>query len=101
MPTRGELIATGKSDAEIALEIGADALVYQDLDALEASISALNPRLATFDASCFNGRYVTGDVTAEYLNAVEAYRSGKAGDEDSEDSRQMVLGLSSNEEGQD
>ncbi|MDR1889484.1 MAG: amidophosphoribosyltransferase [Zoogloeaceae bacterium] len=103
MPTRGELIATGKSDAEIALEIGADALVYQDLEALEAAISALSPRLSTFDASCFNGRYITGDVTAEYLNAVEARRSGKAkaGEEDSEDSRQMVLGLSSSEEGQD
>jgi amidophosphoribosyltransferase len=101
MPTRGELIATGKSDAEIALEIGADALVYQDLEALEAAISVLNPHLSTFDTSCFNGRYITGDVTPEYLNVVEARRNGKTGEDDSEDSRQMVLGLASDEEGQD
>ena len=98
MPTRGELIATGKSGPEIALEIGADALIYQDLESLEASISALNPRLSTFDTSCFNGHYITGDVTAEYLNAVEARRSGKSGEDEGNNSRQMVLGLSSGNE---
>jgi amidophosphoribosyltransferase len=103
MPTRGELIATGKSDAEIALEIGADALVYQDLPALEASIRVVNPRLTEFDSSCFNGQYIAGDVTPEYLNAVEARRSGKlfSTEEDGENSRQMVLGLAPDEEGED
>jgi amidophosphoribosyltransferase len=103
MPTRGELIATGKSDAEIAFEIGADTLVYQDLEALEASIRVLNPRLTEFDSSCFNGQYVTGDVTPEYLNAVEDRRNGKLAsvEEDGENSRQMVLGLTSDEEGAD
>ncbi len=68
MPTRSELIATGRSESEIAQEIGADALVYQDLDALKESISALKPGLAQFDCSCFDGSYVTGDVTPEYLD---------------------------------
>jgi amidophosphoribosyltransferase len=100
MPTRDELIAAGRSDAEIAFEIGADALVYQDLSALEASIRVLNPRLTEFDNSCFNGQYITGDVTPEYLNVVEARRNGKLSgtEEDGENSRQMVLGLASDEE---
>jgi amidophosphoribosyltransferase len=100
MPTRAELIANGRSGEEIAREIGADALVYQDLEALEASIRALNPRLQQFDTSCFNGCYITGDVTPEYLDAVEARRAGKARatDEDGGDSRQMVLGLASDAE---
>ncbi len=65
MPTRGELIATGRSGEEIGHEIGADALVYQDLDALRASIRDLRPALRDFDTSCFDGRYVTGNVTPE------------------------------------
>ncbi|MBK5912814.1 amidophosphoribosyltransferase [Rhodocyclus purpureus] len=77
MPTRGELIATGRSDEEIAREIGADALVYQDLDALKASVTDLNPKLTQFDLSCFNGIYVTGDVSPEYLDAIETARGGK------------------------
>jgi amidophosphoribosyltransferase len=95
MPTRSELIATGRSDSEIAQEIGADALVYQDLDALKESISALKPGLAQFDCSCFDGSYVTGDVTPEYLDVIERAREGKVAstDVDGGDSRQLDLGL--------
>ncbi len=102
MPTRAELIATDRTGEEIAREIGADALVYQDLEALEASITALNPDLKVFDTSCFNGCYITGDVSPEYLNHVENKRNGKAksSDEDGTGSRQMVLGLAP-DEGQD
>jgi len=77
MPTRAELIATGRSDEEIAREIGADALVYQDLDALKASVTDLNPQLTRFDCSCFDGTYVTGDVSPDYLDAIENSRGGK------------------------
>jgi amidophosphoribosyltransferase len=94
MPTRGELIATGRSEAEIAKEIGADALVYQDLEALKASISDVNPRINIFDCSCFDGCYVTGDVTADYLDAIEQAREGTAVTvEDDGDSRQLGLNL--------
>ena len=91
MPTRGELIATGRSDEEIAREIGADALVYQDLDALKASVSHLKPELSSFDCSCFDGKYVTGDVTPDYLDALERAREKKlAGAKDEGgDSRQL------------
>lgn len=91
MPTRGELIASGRSEAEIAREIGADALIYQDLEALKASVREINPRLSTFDCSCFDGNYITGDITEDYLNAIEQAREG-ATDDDS-DSRQLNLGL--------
>jgi amidophosphoribosyltransferase len=74
MPTREELIATGRSDAEIAREIGADHLIYQDLDALIADVRSVNPRVTNFETSCFSGIYITGDVTQEYLDGVEAQR---------------------------
>ncbi|MDR2614172.1 MAG: amidophosphoribosyltransferase [Candidatus Accumulibacter sp.] len=98
MPTRGELIATGRSEAGIAREIGADALVYQDLEALKASIREINPRIDVFDCSCFDGCYVTGDVTETYLDAIERAREGKfaAPVADEGDSRQLDLNLSEN-----
>ena len=68
MPTRNELIATGRNDEEIAREIGADALIYQDLDALvERGARGAIRRFPSFETSCFDGRYITGDVTPEYL----------------------------------
>jgi len=79
MPTRQELLATGRSDEEIAREIGADAVIYQDLDALIEAVQYGNPAIARFEASCFSGEYITGDVTPEYLNGVEARRSDPAG----------------------
>jgi amidophosphoribosyltransferase len=75
MPTSRELIATGRSDDEIAREIGADTLIYQDLDALVDDVSSVNPEISSFETSCFNGIYVTGDVTPEYLAGVEAQRN--------------------------
>ncbi|MEK7836150.1 MAG: amidophosphoribosyltransferase, partial [Pseudomonadota bacterium] len=74
MPTREELIATGRSDEEIAREIGADQLIYQDLDALIEDVHSVNPKVVSFEASCFSGSYITGDVTQEYLDGVEAQR---------------------------
>src|SRR5690606_19157101 len=61
MPTQQELIAHNRDEAEIARLIGVDALVYQDLADMERAVSALNPALTRFEASCFNGVYVTGD----------------------------------------
>jgi len=67
MPTQQELIAHDRDEDEIAKLIGVDALIYQDLSAMQQSVSDLNPALTRFEASCFNGEYVTGDVTADYL----------------------------------
>jgi amidophosphoribosyltransferase len=74
MPTQQELIATGRDEAEIAKIIGADALVYQDIDAMEKSISDLNPALSQFDTSCFTGQYITGDITPAYLEKLSHTR---------------------------
>jgi amidophosphoribosyltransferase len=67
MPNQDELVATGRTESEIAQEIGADLLVYQDLDALKEAVRHGNPRLSDFEASCFDGRYITGDITPDYL----------------------------------
>ncbi len=75
MPTRQELIATGRDEDEIRGEIGADYLVFQELDALIKDVSRLNPAIANFETSCFDGCYITGDVTPEYLAILEAQRS--------------------------
>ncbi len=74
MPSRDELLATGRSDEEICKEIGADALIYQDLDDLVGDIKLSNTAIADFDCSCFDGKYVTGDVDAAYLNRIESAR---------------------------
>jgi amidophosphoribosyltransferase len=83
MPTRAELIATGRDEVQVASEIGADAVIYQDLDALKAAVRAVNPKLTQFETSCFDGVYITGDVTSEYLASVERQRD--AGRQDSEE----------------
>jgi amidophosphoribosyltransferase len=75
MPTRAELIAASKSIDEIRREIGADALIYQDVEDLKRAVRDCNPALQRFEASCFDGVYITGDVTADYLVHVEAARS--------------------------
>ncbi|TFW18327.1 amidophosphoribosyltransferase [Duganella callida] len=74
MPTRDELIAHGRTVEEVCREITADALVYQDLDALKRAISDVNPALQNFEASCFDGVYITGDVSQEYLDKLEYER---------------------------
>ncbi|QGZ39086.1 amidophosphoribosyltransferase [Pseudoduganella flava] len=74
MPTRDELIAHGRTVEEVCKEITADALVYQDLEDLKKSISDVNPALTSFEASCFDGKYITGDVSPEYLDRIEHAR---------------------------
>jgi amidophosphoribosyltransferase len=75
MPTRNELIAYGRSEEEVCREITADALVYQDVASMKRSISDINPALRSIEASCFDGFYVTGDVTSDYLDRLEAARN--------------------------
>ncbi len=96
MPSRQELIATGRTDEEICREIGADRLIYQDLEDLKAAVRKANPAITSFDASCFDGKYITGDITSEYLDMVELAReNGKANK--NEDASQMDLDLDANE----
>lgn len=75
MPSATELIGHGRDEKQIAEAIGADWLVYQDLDDLVRAALVGNPSIAGFDTSVFNGQYVTGDVTEEYLQAIEQLRN--------------------------
>ena len=96
MPSRNELIATGRNDEEICREIGADRLVYQDLDDLKAAVRKTNSELKYFDASCFDGDYITGDITSEYLNAIEAARENSKISTD-DDASQLDLDSAANQ----
>ncbi|MDJ0861220.1 MAG: amidophosphoribosyltransferase [Gammaproteobacteria bacterium] len=78
MPAADELVAHGKTEAEIAETIGTDRLLYQDLDDLMAAVSKGNRMLERFDASVFNGEYVTGDVSHSYLRRLGENRSDQA-----------------------
>ncbi len=78
MPTASELIAHGRSVPEICRLLGADRLIFQDLDDLIASVRAGNSTLTAVDASVFTGKYITGDVDREYLDYLEEYRSDAA-----------------------
>ncbi|MEC5216331.1 amidophosphoribosyltransferase [Actimicrobium sp. GrIS 1.19] len=93
MPTRAELIAYGRSNEEICREITADALVYQDIDALKRAISDVNPALRSLEASCFNGDYITGDITREYLDHIEATRNNASTGNDDPERSQLNLNL--------
>jgi amidophosphoribosyltransferase len=74
MPTREELVAHGRTVEEIRVFIGADALIYQDVDAMKRVVKALNPALDGFEASCFDGHYITGDISNEDFDTLEHQR---------------------------
>ena len=74
MPTKGELIAHDRSIEEIRAFIGADALIYQDVAAMKKAVGSLNPQIEGFEASCFDGVYVTGDVSAADFDVLAAQR---------------------------
>ncbi len=78
MPSTHELIATGRTVEQVAAEIGADRVIYQDLDDLIEAAREGNPRVTKFDTSCFDGVYVTGTVHKEYLDHLERIRSDVA-----------------------
>jgi amidophosphoribosyltransferase len=77
MPTPSELVAHGRTVDEVREIIGCDALVYQDVDGMKKAIGSLNPKLAGFDASCFDGVYVTGDINAEDIARINEARIGQ------------------------
>lgn len=78
MPSADELIAHGHSVDEICSMIGADWLVFQDLDDLVASCHEGNPDIARFDCSVFDGDYITGDVDQTYLDRIHELRNDDA-----------------------
>jgi amidophosphoribosyltransferase len=92
MPTSEELVAHNRSQEEIRQFIGADALIYQDVDAMKRVVGALNPAIAGFEASCFDGEYITGDVSLADFAAIEAQRTeARKDDDDSNDRTRLTL----------
>jgi len=82
MPTREELIAHDRTVEEIRAFIGADALIYQDVEAMKRVVRQLNPKIASFEASCFDGHYITGDVSVGDFAAMAAQRKSQAEEEE-------------------
>mgnify|MGYP001809619529 FL=1 len=79
MPAASELIAHGRTEDEVARELGTDGLIFQDLpDLIDAVQKKGKSHVERFDTSVFDGDYVTGDVTAEYLRMLEARRNDSA-----------------------
>jgi amidophosphoribosyltransferase len=78
MPAASELVAAGRDVDEVARQIGADWLIYQDLEDLVLACKHDNANITDFDTSCFSGVYVTGDITPEYLARLEQERNDGA-----------------------
>ncbi len=82
MPTRSELVAYGRTHDEINDLIGADQLIYQSVEDMKKAVQDINPNIKNFEASCFDGNYITGDITESYLDALEAARNIANNEED-------------------
>jgi amidophosphoribosyltransferase len=78
MPSVDELVAYGRTDAEVGEVIGADRMIYQDLADLVRSTQGGGSDIANFDCSVFDGNYVTGDVDDAYLANLEAARNDQS-----------------------
>ena len=78
MPSATELVAHERTTEQVCEEIGADWLIYQDLEDLIVSSSDGNSEIKEFDCAVFDGKYITGDVTEEYLNSLHAARNDSA-----------------------
>ena len=86
MPTASELVAHGRSMEEIRAYIGCDALIYQDVDAMKGAVGRLNTNVHGFEASCFDGVYITGNITADGISRINEGRV-KAEEDDTDTSR--------------
>jgi len=85
-------VAHNRTQEQIRQFIGADALIYQDVDAMKRVVGALNPAIVGFEASCFDGEYITGDVSLADFAAIEAQRTeARKDDEDDNDRTRLTL----------
>jgi amidophosphoribosyltransferase len=99
MPSAHELIAHGRTDDEVGEIIGADWIIYQDLEDLIASGAEGNENVSRFECSVFDGDYITGDVDKAYLDRIEALRNDAAkekADPNAEPKKSQVIGIHNN-----
>ncbi|MGE6212110.1 amidophosphoribosyltransferase [Comamonas aquatica] len=90
MPTKSELVAHGRTVEEIRQVIDCDALIYQDVEAMKQAVGKINPAVKGFEASCFDGVYVTGDISEAEVTALNEGRNAGA-QEESEDTSRLSL----------
>jgi amidophosphoribosyltransferase len=88
MPTKEELVAHNRTVDEVREIIGSDALIYQDVDAMKKAVGKLNTSIQGFDASCFDGVYVTGDIS---IDDVKRINENRVSTEETEDSSRLAL----------
>ena len=74
MPSRKEFVANGLTSDQVCKVLGADGLMYQEVDDMIAVGKDMNPNIDVFDASCFDGKYCTGDIDEAYLKRLEEGR---------------------------
>ena len=91
MPAPSELVASGRNEKQIEAELGADRLIYQELDDLIEACKEGNPGITRFDTSCFSGEYVTG-VEDGYLEDLQSKRSDLAKQKNSHEGRARLTG---------
>ncbi|MFM9880919.1 MAG: amidophosphoribosyltransferase [Burkholderiaceae bacterium] len=89
MPTKEELVAHGRTTEEIRAIIGCDALIYQDVEGMKNAIGKLNKHLSGFEASCFDGHYITGDITSEDI--ARLHQGRVMAEEDAENNSRLAL----------
>lgn len=90
MPTKTELVAHGRTVEEIRQVIGCDALIYQDVAAMKQAVGKINAQVQGFEASCFDGVYITGDISEEEVTALNEGRNANQ-EEESEDTSRLAL----------
>jgi amidophosphoribosyltransferase len=96
MPAANELVAFDRSEEEIGKFIGADWLIYQDLDDLIDAVQKGNRNVKKFDCSCFDGMYVTKTVGDDYLNKISTLRNDSAKDKGEEQLNVVGMDLHNN-----
>lgn len=74
MQTRGEFIAKDSTSDQIAAKIGADAVIYQDIELMEKAVRRQNKTIKTFCKACFTGQYPTADISERMLKMIEEER---------------------------
>jgi amidophosphoribosyltransferase len=77
MPSANELIAHGREVEDICEIIGADELIFQDIEDLVEAVRSHNPEIKTFETSVFDGRYITNDIDQSYLEKLDAARNNE------------------------
>ena len=82
--------ASDRTVEEIRQVIGCDALIYQDVDAMKQAVGKINPAVKGFEASCFDGVYITGDISSAEVTALNEGRN-RGGEEEQEDTSRLSL----------